>query len=218
MPQISCAYKKEGSYTAIHNYLLYLPENYEEKSDKKWPLILFLHGSGEQGDNVELLKKYGIPNIVESITDFQFIVVSPQCPNDTKWVFQTDALNEFLDYVLSNYNVDLDRVYLTGLSLGGHGTYKLAAEHPEKFAAIAPVCGHQYLEGVDSIKTLPVWVFHGAKDTVINVKESEEMVDALKVLGCDVRFTVYPEAHHDSWTETYNNLELYNWFLNHKKK
>lgn len=217
MPQICCKYEAESKYNVIKNYLAYFPEKYNDDLNQKWPLILFLHGSGEKGDNIELVKKYGIPNIVENIPGFNFIVVSPQCPFDTKWVFQPDALNEFLDYIISTCNVDVKRVYLTGLSLGGHGTWRLAAEHPEKFAAIAPVCGHHYLEGIQSIKNLPVWLFHGAKDSVVSVKESEEMVDALKNLGCDIKFTIYPELDHNSWTETYNNMELYEWFLKHSK-
>lgn len=200
------------------DYLLYMPDGYHEQTEQKWPLILFLHGMGQRGNDVELIKKHGIPKVVEERKDFPFITVSPQCPESTFWPVETDALNTLLDEVIAKYPVDPDRVYLTGLSMGGYGTWTLATVSPDRFAAIAPICGGGIPVMASQLKDVPVWAFHGAKDDVVPLSESERMVEALKACGADVRFTVYPEATHDSWTETYNNEALYDWFLSHKRK
>lgn len=193
-------------------YLLYLPKN---TSGIDLPLILFLHGSGERGKDIELIKKHGPPKLAEE-KDFPFVIVSPQCPEDKWW--DVDLLNELLDEVISNNKVDKSRVYLTGLSMGGYGTWALATKYPGKFAAIAPICGGGDTSTISSISSIPAWVFHGAKDSVVPVTKSEEMVDALRKAGGFVTFTIYPEAGHDSWTDTYNNNALYNWFLNFQLK
>lgn len=199
------------------NYLLYLPEQYGRDAGFKWPLVMFLHGAGERGSDIELVKTHGIPKMVENGERFPFIAVSPQCPEDSWWTEQVDELNALLDEVIEKYQVDTARVYLTGLSMGGYGTWRLAAVHPERFAAIAPVCGGGILSDAIFLKDVPAWVFHGAKDDVVPILESEKMVEAVRKFGGDVKFTVYPEANHDSWTETYNNPELYKWLLEHKK-
>lgn len=206
-------FEKEITVTVKLNYLLFLPEGYAE-SDKKWPLILFLHGAGESGADLEKVKKHGPPKIVEAKPDFPFIVVSPQ---SRRRGWNPDALRALLDEVLADYRVDRDRVYLTGLSMGGFGTWMLAADHPDYFAAIVPICGGGDAADARTLKNLPIWVFHGAKDEAVPLKRSEEMVKALKEAGADVKFTVYPEAAHDSWTETYNNPELYQWLLSHRR-
>lgn len=199
------------------NYLLFLPEGYGSDPEKKYPMILFLHGAGERGNDLEKVKVHGIPKIVEQQKDFPFIAVSPQCPARSWWSSEVEALNALLDNIVANYAVDLDRIYLTGLSMGGYGTWELAMEYPERFAAIAPICGGGDPEEVSKIKDIPVWVFHGEKDNLVKPEESKKMVKALEEIGADVKFTLYPEAEHDSWTETYNNPELYKWFLEHSK-
>lgn len=211
-------FEKQITITVKLNYLLSLPEGYES-SDKPWPLILFLHGAGESGQDLSKVKTHGPPKLIARGKDFPFIVVSPQSQG-MGW--NVEGLNGLLDEVMSKYRVDKDRVYLTGMSMGGGGTWSLAAAHPERFAAIAPICGAMRSpDGGKSmaakIKDLPIWVFHGAKDTTVPIARSEEMVKSLKDLGADVKFTVYPDAGHDSWTETYNNPELYTWFLDHKR-
>lgn len=206
-------FEKEITVTAKLDYLLFLPEGYD-KGDKKWPLILFLHGAGESGTDLSKVKSHGPPKIVESKPDFPFIVVSPQS-RQRGW--NPDVLKGLLDDVIANYRVDRDRVYLTGLSMGGFGTWTLAAAYPDYFAAIVPICAGGDPEAAPKLKNLPIWVFHGAKDQAVPLKRSEEMVEALKKAGADVKFTVYPEAGHDSWTETYNNPELYPWLLSHKR-
>ncbi|HEV3166171.1 MAG TPA: prolyl oligopeptidase family serine peptidase [Isosphaeraceae bacterium] len=194
-------------------YLLYLPEGYES-SEKSWPLVLFLHGAGESGDDLSKVKRNGPPKLIESGKAYPFIVVSPQSPG-MGW--NAEALNALIDELGSQYRVDKGRVYLTGLSMGGFGTWSLAAAHPEKFAAIVPICGGGRPTDASKLKNLPIWVFHGAKDNTVPIARSEDMVKALKDAGADVKFTIYPEAGHDSWTETYNNEEVYSWLLSHKR-
>ena len=157
--------------------------------------------------------------------DFPFIVVSPQCPVGGRW--DNDALLALLDHVTASHKVDTSRVYLTGLSMGGFGTWSLGCRYPDSFAALAPICGGG--ERIDiligsrerkaALQSLGVWAFHGAKDPTVPVEESQKMVDALKRAGAkDVQLTVYPEAKHDSWTESYANPKLYDWFLQHRRE
>ncbi len=190
-----------------------LPADYG-KSKKAWPLVLFLHGAGESGSDLEKVKAHGPPKLVETNGPFSFILVSPQCPS-RGW--NVDVLNALLDAVLKEYRVDKDRVYLTGLSMGGYGTWALAAAHPERFAALAPICGGGNLADAKKLAQLPIWVFHGAKDPTVPLKRSEEMVEALKAAGGNPKFTVYPDAGHDSWTATYDNPEFFKWLLEQKR-
>jgi predicted peptidase len=206
---------KKITKVADCNYLLYLPADYG-KADKKWPLIMFLHGSGERGSNLELVKKQGLPKMIAQGKSFDFIIASPQCPKDIWWPEQTDIQIALLDEIEAKYHVDTDRVYLTGLSMGGFGTWRLAAEYPNRFAAIAPICGGGERYSATRLKKVPVWAFHGAKDPTVPLERSQEMVDAVKKAGGDAKLTIYPEAQHDSWTEAYNDPQLYEWFLSHK--
>lgn len=205
--------KLEARVPVTLDYLLFLPKDYEQKDS--WPLLLFLHGAGERGSDLELVKTHGPPKIVESQPDFPFIVVSPQCPKDEWW--EPFALLALLDDVSRKYKVDPDRVSVTGLSMGGFGTWALAARAPNRFAAIVPICGGGERFQARRLRDIPVWVFHGAKDEGVPLDRSEEMVEAVRRAGGDARFTVYPNAAHDSWTETYNNPELYEWLLKQKR-
>jgi predicted peptidase len=208
-------FEKSITKVVACNYLLFLPEGYND-SNQEWPMILFLHGAGERGDDLEKVKFHGPPKLVESDPAFPFIVVSPQCPKNERW--SVEALDALLDEVLTQYRVDKNRVYLTGLSMGGFGTWDYAAAHPERIAAIAPVCGGGDPKTAEAMKSIPAWVFHGVKDDVVSISHSQEMVDALHACGAVVKFTKYPEADHDSWTETYNNKKLYDFFLSHEKR
>lgn len=212
-PQQSKHFEKDITVKATLDYLLFLPQGYEQ-SKKKWPLMLFLHGAGESGHDLAKVKVHGPPKIVETKPDFPFILVSPQSPG-RGW--NPETLNGLLDEIIRTYRVDVDRVYLTGLSMGGFGTWELAAAHPEKFAAIAPICGGGNPQDASKLAKLPIWVFHGAKDPVVPIQRSKDMVEALKAAGSNVKFTIYPEAQHDSWTETYNNPEFYQWLLEQKR-
>ena len=208
--------EKQMTDTVNTRFLLYLPEGYDKVDGKKWPLIVFLHGSGERGDDIEKVKAHGPPKMIETQKDFPFIVVSPQAAAHTNW--NSSGLNMLLDEVIARLPVDVDRIYLTGLSRGGHGTWKMAADHPERFAAIAPVCGAGDVKSACQLKNIPIWAFHGEKDTVVRLQDDADMVAAVKACGGDVKFTVYPGVGHDSWTQTYANPALYEWFLQHKRK
>lgn len=205
-------------------FLLALPKDYDAKSTRRWPLILFLHGSGERGTNLSKVAMHGLPKLVADGRDFPFIIISPQCPANERW--SDDVLIALLDNVIAQHNVDTNRIYLTGLSMGGFASWSLAAKYPERFAAVAPICGGGTTIDLlltsktkrDAIKTLPIWAFHGGKDPVVPLAESEKMLAGFKRAGCkETELTVYPNAGHDSWTETYNNPKLYEWFLNHQR-
>src|SRR5207248_9955357 len=171
--------------TASADYLLYLPKDYNAKSRQRWPLILFLHGAGERGRDISKVAAHGPPKLVKQGKQFPFIIVSPQCPNGEHW--DNDVLLALLEDVEAKHKVDKGRVYLTGLSMGGYGAWSLGLTHPEKFAAIAPICGGgdpillllADPKKVATIKSLGVWVFHGGKDPVVPVAESERMIDSL---------------------------------------
>jgi len=214
--QVTQNFSKQITKTVDCNYLLYLPADYGKDVKKQWPLIMFLHGAGERGKNVLAVRKHGPPKLAAQGKQFDFIIISPQCPNDVWWPEKTDMLISLLDDIEAKYRVDTDRVYLTGLSMGGFGTWSLAIAYPDRFAAIAPICGGGERYGAYRLKKVPVWAFHGAKDPVVPVERSKEMVEAVKKVGGDAKITIYPEAEHDSWTVTYDNPELYEWFLSHK--
>ena len=206
------------------DYWLFLPRGYDPAGAKRWPLVMFLHGAGERGTNLAKVAVHGPPKFLKDRPDFPFVVVSPQCPAGEVWSDET--LLALLDDVLARHAVDAGRVYLTGLSMGGYGTWSLATRAPSRFAAVAPICGGGETIRVllpapgqgGALKTLGVWAFHGGKDTVVAPDESQRMVSAFKAAGCkDIQLTVYPEAGHDSWTETYSNPRLYDWFLEHQR-
>jgi predicted peptidase len=199
------------------DYLLYLPKDYAIDNERSWPLILFLHGSGERGDDIELVKMHGLPKILDDQPDFPFVVISPQCPENSWWSIEMDALKALLDHILATYAVDPDRVYLTGLSMGGFGAWSMGIAYPDTFASVVPICGGGDPGKVCALKDVPVWVFHGDMDKSVRVSESKKMVKTLKACGGDVQLTVYPGVGHDSWTQTYDNPGLYDWLLSHKR-
>jgi predicted peptidase len=207
--------------TATISYLLYLPGGYGEDPQQQWPLILFLHGSGERGDNPEMLVVHGPPKLLTSTLDFPAIVLSPQAPEDTVWWgAKLDEVSALLDHVEANYAVDAKRIYLTGLSMGGFGAWAMAVRQPHRFAAVVPVAGGWDSErdivprNICDIKDVPIWVFHGAQDDIVLPKKAQLMVNALKKCGVDVRFTLYPDAkHRESFERAYDDPELYAWMF-----
>ncbi|MBN2327576.1 MAG: prolyl oligopeptidase family serine peptidase [Candidatus Omnitrophica bacterium] len=227
--------------TDLHyKYLLYLPTTYGQ-TEEEFPLILFLHGAGERGANLNAVKTHGPPKIVNNerllgilYEDgvFPFVVVSPQCPAGEWWL--NKHLIEVLVEVIDNYAIDANRIYLTGLSMGGFGSWSFASEYPQYIAAIAPISGggdalhwpnlrtYTNLDPspaiVENLVDIPVWAFHGESDTVVSLSEDQKTVNRLLEIGGSVEFTVYPNTGHDAWTKTYNTLELYQWLLSNKKK
>lgn len=218
MPQEALTYFPPGKEKIQMRYLRFLPEGLGEGDQRRWPLILFLHGAGERGHDPDILKRHGIPKIVETQPDFPFIALSPQCNAGASWEGYIHALVLLLEETIGTLPVDGDRVHLTGISMGGAGVWRLAVETPERFAALVPICGygspsHGFPERACVLSDVPIWVFHGAMDDVVPLVESTRMVETLKACGGNVRFTVYPDAGHDSWTRTYDNPELYDWLL-----
>lgn len=196
-------------------YLLYLPRDYEADPDTTWPLLLFLHGSGERGDDLSILRGYGPPRQIEAGDDLPFVVVAPQCSADEHW--DPDTVIALIDRVCATARVDRDRIYLTGFSLGGLGTWGTAASRPDRFAAIAPICAPSLWCDFRGLARLPTWCFHGALDTAVSVDESREMVRRIEEEGGSARLTVYEDAEHDCWTRTYADPDLYAWFLEHQR-
>jgi predicted peptidase len=189
------------------------------------PLLLFLHGLGESGDgtHLDIVKTHGPPKIVEHRPDFPFLVVSPQIaapPGGLKEVdsaWKPEPLICLVDYLMANLRVDRRRLYVTGLSMGGYGTWRLAATYPERIAAIVPICGGGEPSWMASpLARVPAWAFHGARDSVVPIADDRAMINAIRCHGGHPRFTVYPTAEHDSWTATYNNEQVYKWLLSHR--
>jgi len=200
-------------------YLLILPKGYG-KGEQRWPLIIFLHSAGKRPDDLNKIWIPMPPRAHDIKKDFPFIVAYPQCPKDSRGHYKgwpNELLNALLDYIEHRYRVDTERIYLTGISMGGSGTWSLACAYPERFAAIAPVCGLTKPSRACRLKNVPIWAFHGARDEVIPLRESEEMVEAVKACGGDAKLTVYPDAGHNAWTPTYKNKELYDWFVSHRR-
>ena len=196
------------------NYLLYLPDNYKSDTATKWPLLLFLHGGGESGNDIQKVKLHGPPKLADQGKKFPFIIVSPQSEHGG---WDSENLYRLIQSVKKNYRVDEQRIYLTGLSMGGYGTWSLAMKHPEEFAAIAPVCGGGDTADAWKLRNLAVWCFHGAKDDVVPPSASENMVKATRRYNPSVRFTLYPDANHNSWDAAYSNDSLYQWMLSQEK-
>lgn len=201
-----------GSYA----YQLFLPRGYLSSDDARWPLLIFLHGAGERGSDLDLVKLHGPPKIVGDRPGFPFVTVSPQLPADEEnW--DAAILDAMLDLFVERLRVDPDRIYLTGLSRGGYGVFDWATARPERFAAIAAVCGGGDIAAASRLKDLPVWAFHGDGDDVVPLSESIDMVTAIRACGGDPRLTVYPATGHDSWTPTYEDPALYQWLLEQRR-
>ncbi len=199
--------------TPRYNFLVFLPPDYAQDTTKKWPTILFLHGSGECGHNLELVKAHGPHKSPEARR--QFVMIYPQCPDGETWL--PIQLESLLDEAQRTYRIDEDRIYLTGLSLGGYGTWDLAARNPHRFAAIAPIAGAGDPLDAPRLRDLPIWIVHGESDDTVPVSKARRMLAALQAVNGEVKATIYPDAGHDSWTATYQNPELYRWFLEQKR-
>jgi predicted peptidase len=223
--------------SATYNYKVYLPAGW--KRENKAPVILFLHGAGERGDDNTAQTRVGLGPAIAARKDFPFIVVLPQCPRGRWWSepeMQAQALKAF-DQTVEEFNGDRSRVYLTGLSMGGYGLWAIASANPGRFAALAPVCGgirppravttppgtadpnaaaDPYAEAAKKVGKTPVWVFHGGADSVVPVSESQKMVESLRAIGGQVRYNEYEGVGHNSWDRAYGEAELFTWMLSHR--
>jgi predicted peptidase len=200
---------KEGNDTnaveTVIDYLLYLPPEYT--AAERWPLVVYLHGSGQRGENLDEVRDAGLPERIEEGARPKFILVSPQCPTDARW--EPKSIVTLIEHVCKTLPVDRDRVYLTGFSMGGFGTWQTACYDPARFAAIVPVAGGGDVSQAKRLARLPIWTFHGAEDAVVPLSASQEMVEAVRKCGGHVQLTVYPETGHGISKRTYEDPRLF---------
>ena len=211
--------------TDVRGYraLVLVPVDTSEAVNGKYPTIVFLHGIGERGSDLNLLRRNGFPRNLEGDQQFPFIFIMPQCPSSTEWYYtnadNVTAMRTFLDDLIIRFSIDTNRIYITGLSMGGIGSWYFAITLPTRFAALVPVAFRGDGWSPCPAKDIPVWAFHGVLDGVIPFSKAQQLVDQFTACGGSVRFTVYPSGGHDAstWTVTYNNPDVYDWMLRIKK-
>ncbi len=220
---------KDGSKL---NYRLLVPA--AVKAGEKYPLVIFLHGAGERGDDNTAPLIHGVKRFAQDdfLKQYPCYVIAPQCPTGQLWASKpwtdpnpelaaepsapTKLLMELMDGMEKDLPIDTQREYVTGLSMGGYGTWEMAQRQPKRFAAIVPICGGADNKNMAGIKDLPIWIFHGDKDGAVPVERSREAVAALKALGAKPIYTEYPGVGHDSWNPAYADLKLYEWLFAQK--
>ena len=201
-------------------YCVYVPREYRQ--DKAWPMIVALHGSGERGENGLLQTDVGIGHAIRCHADrFPCLVLMPQCAVKTAWRTawdkSKDELSAEIAQTLKEFRVDSDRVYLTGLSMGGVGTWNYGAEHADEFAALMPICGGGDPNDAHKLSHIPIWAFHGADDTSVSPQESRQMVEAVKAAGGEAKYTEYEKVNHNCWDRAYGDANIIQWLLNQKR-
>lgn len=196
-------------------YVMRYPDGFSD--EKKHPVILFLHGAGTRGGEINLLMSNTFFTLTNKHREFPFVSVAPLC-SENSWFDLWEHLKKLVSEIAGLPFVDENRIYLMGNSMGGYATWQLAMSMPEYFAAIVPICGGGMYWNAARLGSVPVWAFHGAKDTTVLLEESVKMVEAVKRYGGDAKLTVYPENAHDSWSDTYSNPEVFSWLLQHQNK
>jgi predicted peptidase len=197
-----------------YDYLEQLPRGYG--NGEKFPLIIYLHGSGECGKDVGKIARGGLPRVAATQPAFPFVLIAPLSPSEKDW-FTVESLDALLDHVLASYDVDPDRVYLTGISMGAYAVWDWACHRPTAFAAIAPIGGEGNDDFAGDLKHVPVWAFHGAADKAVSPAEEKRMVDAVNRAGGDAKLTMYEGVGHNAWNRAYAIPELFAWFLSHQR-
>ena len=221
-PKVSRSYGEMKSQvfsseiTVDWKYLLFLPIDYYKRTDTQFPLLLFLHGGGESGSDLEKVKKHGPPKQITGGQTFPFIMLAPQNPHP-KQLWDDSAVLALLEDIRENYRVDDTRIYLTGLSRGAYGTWRLAVQYPDTFAAMIAISGEAPSNYATWIGDMAIWVFHGEDDSAIDIEASVRMVQRLREAGNPVKFTWYNNAGHDVWTRTFDNPKVYQWLLKQTK-
>ena len=215
-----CTYLMQPKIFEGIAYRFFVPEGYNPA--QKYPLVLFLHGMGECGsDNRLHTSKNSVMQTLlepENLAAYPCVVLAPQCPQDSLWPAHLSELMGLLERTKSLYSIDSARIYITGLSMGGFGTWAMLTEYPDYFAAAAPVCGGGDEDDAAVFRHVPLWVFHGAKDSTVHPDASREMVKALQNAGAaHVKYTEYPDAMHDSWELAYRESELFPWMFGQRK-
>ncbi len=194
-------------------YMLRYPRQFS--AEAKYPALLFLHGAGTRGTQIEKLRENVFFSLTEALEDFPFVVFAPQCSENT-WFDCFETLRDFARSLSALAFVDPERIYLMGTSMGGYASWQLAMSCPDLFAAAVPICGGGMYWNAARLVNVPIWAFHGGKDRTVNVEESIKMVNAVNARGGSARLTVYPDLAHNAWSDTYSNPEVYAWMLEHK--
>jgi len=210
-------FKSEVTVKVGYRYVLYTPEEYASEPRKHWPLIIFLHGSGERGEDVNVLTRHGPPKLVAGGKSFPAFIASPQAPEHTIW--EAHSVKALVDALVREYRIDENRIYLTGMSMGGYGVWDTLMAYPHTFAAGVPICGGAGVKFVaaERIKHIPVWIFHGAEDNEVPVENSQRIYDALVEAGGRPKLTIYAGVKHDAWTRTYEDPDLWEWLFAQKR-
>ncbi|HEX2861467.1 MAG TPA: PHB depolymerase family esterase [Lacunisphaera sp.] len=212
------SFESEITLPLGYRYLLALPEGYAADESKRWPLVVFLHGAGERGRDLELLKKHGVPRLIAAGRKFEAIVVAPQVPEGEYW--NPHGVKALVDELARKHRVDETRIYLTGLSMGGFGVFDTLAAYPGVFAAAVPICGGAGINVVKfaALREMPIWMFHGDRDQAVPVEYSQTAMRWFeRIQAPNVKLTIYPGVTHDSWTRTYDNSEVWAWLFAHRK-
>jgi len=200
------------------NYMLALPEACEGDDTAEWPLVLFLHGSNRRGDDLALLRDYGLNTRIQADNELHFLILSPQCPGDSSWTDEMDDIMLLLEDILVRYPIDRKRVYLTGFSMGGHGAWYYAANQQGVFAAVSPLSGWFNPDQAELLKDIPIWAFHGDADDIVPYERTHEMVEALKDINPQIRLTTVPSEGHRIMHHAYDQDEWVEWILSHRLK
>jgi len=205
-----------------YRYLSNLPKHYAADAGRKWPLVIYLHGGSDRGTDLKKLYSSGIPDQVYRGREFPFIMLAPQCPEHLRWSTD-DWFENFYKEVTTRYRIDTDRIYLTGPSLGGSGTWYIAARYPKTFAAIAPMSGFtshlDYIDkNIDKLIDMPVWAFHGKMDTVVPFEETERIIKRLEARNRNLKFSAEPDMGHSIHWQVYPGQQIYEWFLQYDRR
>lgn len=207
-------FNKEIKKQITYQYLSLFPADYQQRIENKFPLLLYLHGAGERGNDLNLLRRNGIPKLTSEGAELPFVVIAPQCPENSRW--DIDGLIALLDDAIDRHRIDNKRIYLTGLSMGGQAVWLMANAISERLAAVVPICGLYVKLDLEKFRSLPIWCFHGAMDEIVPLSHSLMMIRELEESGCSPKFTIYEHSGHDSWTETYENAKVFKWLLSQK--
>lgn len=191
-------------------YLVKYPENY--KKGEKYPVLLFLHGAGSRGKDINLVVTNPFFEEINKLDDFPFVVVAPQCHEDN-WFDLFPSLKALVEKILNSSFADKKRLYMMGASMGGYAAWQLSQSIPEAFAAIVPICGGGMYWNAERVKNIPAWAFHGSEDVIVFPEESKKMVEAIKKVGGEAHLTIYEGVNHNAWSATYRNPEVYKWLL-----
>lgn len=198
-------------------YQILIPDDYDAHSIQKYPTILFLHGTGRRGTDLSILDEYGINRYCEMIKDMKFIVITPQCRKDSSWNEEKELVIQMLKQLRAIFPIDENRVYLSGFSMGGNGTWEIAVTEPDIFAAIAPIAGWYEGRDINKLYDMPIWNFHGEDDEVVSISGSETIMSQLSTSKSDVKFSRYKHVKHDVMYKVLERRELYEWLLTHRK-